>query len=73
MKHNTNGDHAATGFDGPDFRSDGLTKREHFAAMALQGLLASDVRDNPEGFATYSVKAADALIKELNKTKETNE
>ena len=42
------------------------TKREHFAALALQGLLAN-------GHAVYSatkmaVKAADELIKELNKT-----
>lgn len=48
--------------------NNGLTKREYFAAMALQGFLANDsalitskVRD--------AVKAADALIEELNKTK----
>ena len=45
-----------------------LTKREYFAAMALQGLLAND-----SGLITSkaidAVKAADALIEELNKTK----
>ena len=45
-----------------------LTKREYFAAKALQGLLAND-----SGLITSkardAVKAADALIEELNKTK----
>ncbi len=48
--------------------NNGLTKREYFAALVLQGFLANDsalitskVRD--------AVKAADALIEELNKTK----
>lgn len=52
-----------------NYISTGLTKREYFAAMALQGLLAND-----SGFITskarYAVKAADALIEELNKTKQ---
>lgn len=45
----------------------GLTKRELFAAIALQGLLA-----NPSGagtvdhFADDAVKQADALIERLN-------
>lgn len=47
-----------------------LTKREYFAAMALQGLLAND-----SGLITSkardAVKAADALIEELNKNKIT--
>ena len=46
----------------------GLTKRESFAVMAMQGLLAND-----SGLITSkardAVKAADALIEELNKTK----
>lgn len=46
----------------------GLTKREYFAAMAIQGLLA-----NGRAFITDNiidaVKIADALIEELNKTK----
>ena len=57
---------------------EGLTKREYFAAMAMQGLLA-----NPEWMkvyegekylmmadtmATVSVERADALLSELNKS-----
>ena len=54
---------------------DGLTKREHFAAMAMQGLLSiydSEVGtvpndSNSEYMARVAVKAADHLIAELNK------
>lgn len=50
----------------------GLTKREHFAAIAMQGLLGD--ADNTTDFskkylAQESVKYADALIEELNKGK----
>jgi hypothetical protein len=41
----------------------GLTKREYFAAMAMQGFLAHGY-----GCSINAVLAADALIKELNKT-----
>jgi hypothetical protein len=51
----------------------GLTKREYFAAIALQGLLTDNESANTkEEFAGYAVKFADALIEELSKTK-TNE
>ena len=60
----------------PDFvksalsQSNGLTKREYFAAMAIQGLLA-----NGRASITYNiidaVKIADALIEELNKPPQT--
>ena len=45
----------------------GLTKRELFATMAMQGILScnSVVQDT----AGWAVKYADALIKELNKEK----
>jgi hypothetical protein len=48
----------------------GLTKREYFAAMAMQGLLSTV----PESFngteiAQLSVNMADALIEALNKEK----
>ncbi len=43
----------------------GLTKREYFAAMAMQGLLASG--DYTQDIAHSSVECADALISELNK------
>ena len=47
----------------------GLTKRELFAAMAMQGLCASlnEGSWSYEQLSEYSVKHADALIKELNK------
>lgn len=50
----------------------GLTKREHFAAMAMQGLWQSTTDqdyDNYEKIAEMSVKQADALIEALNKEK----
>jgi hypothetical protein len=56
-------------------QANGLTKREYFAAMAMQGLLAghyeyftgnSDV-SVPEEIAKYAVLNADFLITELNK------
>ena len=51
-----------------NYISTGLTKREYFAAMALQGLLAND-----SGLITSkardAVQAADLLIEELNKNK----
>ena len=46
-----------------------LTKREYFAAKALQGLLAGNASDSIEDASKYAVKAADALIEELNKKK----
>lgn len=51
-------------------QSNGLTKREYFAVMAIQGLLA-----NGRAFITDNiidaVKIADALIEELNKPPQT--
>ena len=48
----------------------GLTKREYFAAAALQGLLAnrdlSAVVEPSEAFAAWAVEQADDLIKALN-------
>ena len=53
----------------------GLTKREHFAGLAMQGLLSIydgsiivPSSDNMKYMAGLSVTAADALIEELNKT-----
>lgn len=48
----------------------GLTKREHFAAMAMQGILASPTTSEGTTFADIakiSVLAADKLLKELEK------
>lgn len=50
----------------------GLTKRELFAAMAMQGLLANSERDaEAEGFARDAVRSADALLAELAKDGES--
>lgn len=48
-----------------------LTKREYFAAMAMQGMLSNHVDFNVyvDNIAAYSVEYADALIKALNETK----
>lgn len=51
----------------------GLTKREYFAAMAMQGICSAEA-DNEEpmifkNVAAASVAVADALINELNKPK----
>jgi hypothetical protein len=50
-----------------DYPEEGLTKREYFAAMALQGILSGSQFLESERFAKLAVKAADALIAELNK------
>lgn len=44
----------------------GLTKREYFAAMALQTILSGWIL-NPEEAAEKALSYADALIKELEK------
>lgn len=48
--------------------SDGLSKREYFAAAALQGLLTNAAIDRKQA-AGVAVSQADALIEELNKPK----
>lgn len=48
----------------------GLTKREYFAGLAMQGLLASwpeNGRLNPDKTAEHATLFADALIAALNK------
>ena len=54
----------------------GLTKRELFAAMAMQGILANRVYEPPRrtklaGMAKDAVSAADALLAELAKDGES--
>lgn len=64
----------ATGLNGGYF---GMSKREYFAAIALQGLLCNGAHRlqveegtgyviDEEGFAQVAVEMAEALIKELN-------
>lgn len=45
----------------------GLTKREYFTALAMQGLCANVESESIADIASSSVKIADALIKALNK------
>lgn len=62
-----------TKFKDGEIEGFGLTKREHFAAMAMQGFVSGLVAssgyeqlDNKVA-ANYAVKLADALIAALNK------
>ena len=49
---------------------DGLTKREYFAAIMLQGLVTlSSHQQSHESHATQAIAYADALINALNETK----
>ena len=41
----------------------GMTMRDYFAAKAIQGLLASEVRASEDQFAEYSYKVADAMLR----------
>ena len=46
----------------------GLTKREHFAGLAMQGILAHSFgRGDADELAAQSIKCADALLRELAK------
>lgn len=48
----------------------GVSKREQFAAMAMQGMLSKGWEHLGEvHMAQKAIKLADALIEELNKTK----
>jgi hypothetical protein len=52
----------------PDQRWKGLTKREWFAGMALQGLIACEivmVSGDATELAKFAVEHADALLKQL--------
>ena len=55
----------------PDKKNSGLTKREYFAAMAMQGYLASYGPAEPvnsQHVAEKAVRCADALLTELEKS-----
>jgi len=52
---------------GGPFQLGGLTKREYFAALALQGFIQSYKSYSYGELAECSVKATDALIEALNK------
>ena len=56
----------------PDSYSGGLTKREYFAGMAMQGYCGGEFTGQSgmphKDMAEWSVEMADALIEALNKT-----
>jgi len=52
-------------FGNNDFVVPGLTKREHFAAMALQGILSASEGRVTADHSCKAVKVADALLNEL--------
>jgi hypothetical protein len=52
------------GFTNLDVESKGLTKREHFAGLAMQALLTHGNSDADE-CASYAVEYANALLKAL--------
>jgi hypothetical protein len=76
-KEKTNPNDSATGFAWSQEQqgTSGLTKREYFAAMAMQGLLARSEFSWEQEIqfghcvqcAKLAVQAADSLIAELNK------
>ena len=61
---------SAQGGSDPDMR--GMTKREYFAALAMQGLIAGETATvaidakSPEDVAKMAVRHADMLIYALN-------
>lgn len=52
-----------------NYHTYGLTKREYFAAMALQGMIAKYGTDYQSGQAKECVYMADELINALNQSK----
>jgi hypothetical protein len=54
-------------FHDPNTHCFGLTKRELFAAMAMQGLMCYLQEIEVKALAHNAVMSADALISELNK------
>jgi len=65
----TNGNDAAHGHGAENGHCCGLTKREHFAAMALQGFCSREPVpfNDAEFMSDKAVQFADALIDALNK------
>ena len=51
----------------------GLTKREYFAGLAMQGLLSkgNDITYNPKDIANYSIDFADSLLTALDELKKS--
>lgn len=53
--------------------TDGLTKREYFAAMAMQGIMANQNSGSIPKMCQDAVFAADELIKALNQPHENKQ
>ena len=66
MREKTIDDSPAFGHASQEFSYKGLTKREYFAGLAMQGLLAGNYKDLAGNISEYAVMYADSLIKELN-------
>lgn len=65
-----NGREPAMPFSGQHIEYTGLTKREQFAGLALQGLMVGQRgSQDPAVNATIAVRHADALLVELNDSK----
>jgi len=62
--------HAEVKTGQPIVYDSGLTKRELFAAMAMQGMLANpaDLKRDQDGVVEFSIGCADALLKRLEET-----
>ena len=63
-----NGDECATGFDGPEYSADGLTKREAFAMASMQGMLSHGWDGSFDLMAQSAVESANALLKALEES-----
>ena len=67
-----NGEKGAFAVDGKSMLQTGLTKREYFAGLAMQGWIACQhdgFTGDEVAIATRAVKYADVLLAELEKTK----
>jgi hypothetical protein len=53
-----------------DHKMQGLTKREHFAGLAMQALLAHYGNEDADECASYAVEYAQALLKALETSHE---
>ncbi len=53
--------------------TEGLTKREYFAGLAMQGLLASNNGQSIDYLIHQSIKAADELLKQLENSNTKNQ
>ena len=60
-----NGKKSAFGFGYANVEVEGLTKREYFAGLAMQGLISGRVYVNETTLVQNAVLVADEILKEL--------